>query len=96
MSLGLYVCLISIGCPHISQALEPAVEVPGGEVAGVAPKKTKGKGKKKGAGKGAVKSRKRQVDELLEEENKENAAVPNADEGQGLLLYKEIDRAYSL
>ena len=71
-----------------------------GEVAVVPPKKIKGtgNGKGKGAGKGtgAGKSRKRQVDALLEEENKENAPAPNADEGQGLLLYKEIDRAYSL
>ena len=69
-----------------------------GEVAVVPPKKMKGTGKGKGAGKGtgAGKSRKRMVDALLEEDNKENAADPNADEGQGLFLYKEIDRAYSL
>jgi hypothetical protein len=84
LSLGLYVCLISIGCPHISQALEPAVEVPGGEVAGVrwsnCPVETWTDGQ--------TASQPR--------DDKENAADPNADEEQGLLLYKEIDRAYSL
>jgi hypothetical protein len=91
--------------PHTSQAvdgmeLEAAVEAPG-----VAKEKERQRlllrqRKKKGAGKGTkgavTKSRKRQVDELLKEDDKENAADPNADEGQGLLLYKEIDRAYSL
>ena len=54
--------------------------------------------KAKAGGKGAGKTRKRQIDALVEDENKENevliedvvAAKP------GLLLHTEIDRAYSL
>jgi hypothetical protein len=54
--------------------------------------------KAKAGGKGAGKTRKRQIDALVEDENKENEAViEDVDAAkQGLLLHREIDRAYSL